>query len=146
MALYITMQPISRKAGVLPSTASSNLLSTLNMTRDASITISSVPLRNAKPAVGSDAIRIQRIVLSALRSGLVRFFCPFGFELRLDRFFISQKSMKNWTRPYRTGSLQFILVTEPVLTGFRPNPVRTGLYYIKWVLCIYNYYIIKWNL
>ena len=83
---------------------------------------------------------------SALRSGPVRFFCPFGFEPRPDRFFIFQKSTKNRTGPYRTSSLQFILVTEPVLTGFRPNPVRTGLYYIKWVLCIYNYYIIKWNL
>ena len=70
-------------------------------------------------------------VRSALRSGPVRFFCPFGFEPRPDQFFIFQKSMKNRTGPYRTGSLQFILVTEPVLTGFRPNPVRTGLYYIK---------------
>ena len=54
---------------------------------------------------------------SALRSGPVRFFCPFGFEPRPDRFFIFQKSTKNRTGPYRTGSLQFILVTEPVLTG-----------------------------
>ena len=70
---------------------------------------------------------------SALRSGPVRFFHPFGREPGPDRFYIFHKSTKNRTGPYRTGPLQLRAVTGPVLTS--PDQLFTCITYNYTTLC-----------
>ena len=72
----------------------------------------SYPVRLSMAVRSCESIRI-----SALRSGLVRFFHPFGREPGPNRFYTFHEGTKNWTGPYRTGLLQLQAVTGPVLTS-----------------------------
>ena len=75
---------------------------------------------------GADVTREVGTEHSALRSSLVRFFCPFRREPGLDRFYIFHNGTKNWTRPYRTGPLWLRAVTGPVLTSPELTSVLTS--------------------
>ena len=78
---------------------------------------------------------------SALRSGPVRFFHPFGREPGPDRFYIFHDGTKNWTGPYRTGPPWLRAVTGPVLTSPELTSVLTSQDQLStYYLLVYNYY------
>jgi hypothetical protein len=66
------------------------------------------------------------MTVSALRSGPVRFFHPFGREPGPNRFYTFHEGTKNWTGPYRTGPLQLRAVTGPVVTSPELTSVLTS--------------------
>ena len=69
---------------------------------------------------------LSKLLNSALRSGLVRFFTLLKGGLRTGPVLLFQRYLENRTGPYRTGPLQFRVVTGLVLTGPELTSVLTS--------------------